>query len=92
MASSYPDVMPSIWSQEELNDADGLAPERELAFGTNLAAEGRGKPQNRTWLALATAPSSAICVSSSTRQNWESVNDVDPIPGVTHRFHHLYLA
>ena len=43
VSGSYPGVMPPIWSQERLDEADGLAPERALAFAANLAAEARGE-------------------------------------------------
>lgn len=92
VASSYPGVMPEIWSQDRLAEADGLVPERELSFGANLAAEARGEvPQDRTWLALENGTIVGICVSRSTPQDWESINDVQPIPGVTQQLNHLYL-
>ncbi len=93
VAGSYPGVMPPVWSQERLDEADGLAPGRADEFATNLAAEARGEePQDRTWLAL--DPAGEIvgtCVSRSTPQDWESVNEVVPIPGVTRQLNHLYL-
>lgn len=93
VAGSYPGVMPAVWSQERLAEADGLAPERELAFAANLAAEARGEePQDRTWVAFEGEAIVGICVSRSTPQDWESVNDVRPIPGVSRQLNHLYLA
>ena len=92
VAYSYPDVMPPIWSEERLAEADGLAPGRERSFALNLAAEARGdEPQDRTWMAFAGDEILGICVSRSTPQDWESVNEVVPIPGVTQQLNHLYL-
>ena len=92
VAFSYPDVMPPIWSQQRLDEADGLAPGREREFAANLAAEARGEePQDRTWLALADDTIVGICVSRSTPQDWESINEVQHIPGVTQQLNHLYL-
>jgi len=92
VAYSYPDVMPSIWTQERLDEADGLAPERERTFAVNLAAEARGdEPQDRTWIAFINDEIVGICVSRSTPQDWESVNEVVPIPGVMQQLNHLYL-
>jgi GNAT superfamily N-acetyltransferase len=92
VAYSYPDVMPSIWTQERLDEADGLAPERERTFAVNLAAEARGdEPQDRRWIAFINDEIVGICVSRSTPQDWESVNEVVPIPGVTQQLNHLYL-
>ena len=93
VSGSYPGVMPPIWSQERLDEADGLAPERALAFAANLAAEARGEePQDRTWMSLdEDGTIVGICVSRSTPQDWESVNEVRPIPGVTRQLNHLYL-
>jgi GNAT superfamily N-acetyltransferase len=92
VAHSYPGVMPEIWSDERLAEADGLAPERELAFGVNLVAEARGEePQDRTWLALDGTTIAGICISRSTPQGWESINEVHPVPGVTQQLNHLYL-
>ena len=94
VAGSYPGVMPAQWSRDRLDEADGLAPGRELAFAASLAAEARGEePQDRTWLALADDGTIVgICVSRSVPQDWESINDVQPIPGVTQQLNHLYLA
>ena len=92
VAGSYPGVMPEIWSRDRLDEADGLVPERELAFAENLAAEARGEePQDRTWLALERDAIIGICISRSTPQDWESINEVQPIPGVTQQLNHLYL-
>ena len=92
VAISYPDVMPPIWSQERLAEADGLAPERERAFADNLVAEAHGEePRDRTWIAFSGDEISGICVSRSTPQDWESINEVVPIPGVTQQLNHLYL-
>ena len=92
VASSYPGVMSARWSQDRLDEADGLGPERELAFATNLAAEARGEePQDRTWIVLDQDAVVGICVSRSTPQDWESINEVVPIPGVTRQLNHLYL-
>ncbi len=93
VAGSYPGVMPPIWSQERLDEADGLVSEREVSFAANLAAEARGEePQDRTWIALADDAIVGICVSRSTPQGWESINEVVPIPGVTQQLNHLYLT
>lgn len=93
VAGSYPGVMPDAWSQDRLDEADGLVPERERAFAENLAAETRGdEPHDRTWLALDDDAIVGICVSRSTPQDWESINEVQPIPGVTQQLNHLYLA
>jgi len=92
VAYSYPDVMPSIWTQERLDEADCLAPERERTFAVNLAAEARGdEPQDRRWIAFINDEIVGICVSRSTPQDLESVNEVVPIPGVTQQLNHLYL-
>ena len=92
VAGSYPGVMPPIWSEERLAEADGLAPGRERAFALNLAAEARGdEPQDRTWMAFAGDEIVGICVSRSTPQDWESINEVVTIPGVTQQLNHLYL-
>jgi GNAT superfamily N-acetyltransferase len=92
VASSYPGVMPAAWSEDRLAEADGLAMERERAFAANLAAEARGEvPQDRTWLALEHDAIVGICVSRSTPQDWESINEVHPIPGVSQQLNHLYL-
>ena len=92
VAGSYPDVMPPIWSEERLAEADGLAPGREQAFAANLAAEARGdEPVDRTWMAFSDNEIAGICVSRSTPQGWESINEVVPIPGVTQQLNHLYL-
>ena len=92
VAGSYPGVMPPIWSEERLAEADGLAPELERSFALNLAAEARGdEPQDRTWMAFAGDEIVGICVSRSTPQDWESINEVVPIPGVTQQLNHLYL-
>lgn len=93
VAYSYPGVMPAAWTQDRLDEADGLAPEREQAFASNLAAEARGaEPQDRSWIAFEDGTIVGICVSRSTPQDWESINDVQPIPGVTQQLNHLYLA
>lgn len=93
VSSSYPDVMPQQWSRDRLEEAEGLAPERARAFAENLAAEWRGEePQDRTWLALTDEGAIAgICVSRATPQDWEAINEVQPIPGVTRQLNHLYL-
>ncbi|HSN10605.1 MAG TPA: GNAT family N-acetyltransferase [Propionibacteriaceae bacterium] len=93
VSSSYPGVMPEQWARERLEEAEGLIPERERAFAENLAAESRGEePKDRTWLALAADGAIVgIAVSRSTPQDWESINEVRPIPGVTYQLNHLYL-
>jgi GNAT superfamily N-acetyltransferase len=93
VAYSYPGVMPVAWTQDRLAEADGLAAEREVAFGANLAAEARGEePQDRTWIVFEDGTIAGICVSRSTPQDWESINEVQPIPCVTQQLNHLYLT
>jgi GNAT superfamily N-acetyltransferase len=92
VADAYPGVMPTAWSQERLAEADRLVPEREVAFAASLAAEERGEePEDRTWVALSGEEIVGICVSRATPQDWESINEVVPIPGVTRQLNHLYL-
>ncbi|HET7724526.1 MAG TPA: GNAT family N-acetyltransferase [Propionibacteriaceae bacterium] len=93
VAGSYPGVMPEQWSRDRLEEAEGLVPGRAAAFAENLATEARGEePDDRTWLALSSDGSIVgICVSRATPQDWEAINDVRPIPGVTHQLNHLYL-
>lgn len=93
VAHSYPGVFPEQWSRDRLDEADRLAPEREVAFGANLAAEARGdEPDDRTWIAFDGDAIVGLCVSRSKPQDWESINEVVPIPGVTRQLNHLYLA
>lgn len=93
VADTYTDTMPPEFAIDRLSEADGLAPGRAAAFAAALEAERRGdEPADRTWIALDGDTIVATCVSSSGPQDWESINDVEPIPGVTWQLNHLYLA
>lgn len=93
VADTYASIMPPEFAGERLGEADGLAPERATAFAADLEGERRGEePTDRTWIALDGDTIVATCVSRSTPQDWESINEVVPVPGATHQLNHLYLA
>lgn len=92
VAATYASIMPPQFVVDRLAEADGLAPGLAERLAANLAAEATGdEPRDRTWIALDGDTIVATCISSGHAQDWESINDVVPIPGVAHQLNHLYL-
>ena len=92
VADTYSTVMPPEFAVARLTEADGLAPGLATRIAANLAAEAAGdEPRERTWIALDGDEIVATCISSARPQDWESINEVVPIPGVSHQLNHLYL-
>jgi GNAT superfamily N-acetyltransferase len=92
VADTYAEIMPPQFVVDRLSEADGLAPALADRIAANLAAETKGdEPHDRTWIALDGDEIVATCTSSAHSQDWESINEVVPIPGATHQLNHLYL-
>lgn len=92
VADTYMTSMPPEFAVDRLAEADGLAPALADRIAANLAAEAKGdEPRDRTWIALDGDQIVATCTSSAQPQDWESINEVVPIPGVSHQLNHLYL-
>ena len=92
VAETYTEIMPPRFAVDRLAEADGLAPDLAERITTDLATETNGaEPHARTWIALHGDEIVATCTSSAHAQDWESINEVVPIPGVSHQLNHLYL-
>lgn len=93
VAETYTEIMPPQFAVDRLSEADGLALKLAENLASDLAAEAKGdEPQARTWIALDGDAIVATCISTAHAQDWESINDVAPIPGVCQQLNHLYLA
>jgi GNAT superfamily N-acetyltransferase len=92
VADTYTTIMPPAFAVDRLAEAEGLAPGLADRIAANLAAEAAGdEPRDRTWIALDGDQIVATCISSARAQDWESINNVVPIPDVSHQLNHLYL-